>query len=309
MQASDLLRRNVSARLTMAEVAEAEQLSPASTLDVGSDIDTYLLRLESRMRQFKALAVQQQTVIEGLRRENAALKLERDGLVAARCASSAEIARLCLEAAESAERVAELEAAGPQGGGMVAGEEGDGKHVFVDAREPGSQGLLIETCEDSQLCAADVSDTERGWEGRAHWDDRELTDGSSVTYTAWQAVSPYNGDVLVEGPQRRLMHAMKTSAGLHPGCNPPPHSMPVITDGENLTAGNSRDAGIRNAKPSPSLGCEIGDRAEKSDVDFRHVMNATRGNGTPAGAVHAVYASSRSAAKYAYSVLRAKALR
>lgn len=274
----------------MAEIAEADDLSSATV-----NVDSYVERMEVRLREFKALSSRQQAVIVELRSENAALREERDGLQEARQASSAEIARLCRGAAESAERVAELEAAASAIGATCNPDEGDGKHVFIDAREPNSQKLLQATCEGSGRRTPIVSVDKRDCQGGHGLQKGDYAWSSSGGNTTLPVVCSCESTRTGQSESRLRRHAE-----LAADSNPKPGSLTAVVEKENSNAVNALDGST--SESSRPRGKEV-----TSHFNLKHVVRATTGKRTPVRSAQAVYASSRSAAKYAYSILRSTA--
>lgn len=285
----------------MAEVAEADGSSSAA-INVGADVDSYVGRMELRLRQFKALASRQQFVIEELRSQNAALREERNDLEAARRASSAEIARLCRGAAESAERVAELEAAALTGGAMGTPEEGNGKHVFVDAREPTLQALTQETCDISHTLKPDANVEEGDWDGWHGVNERNFAYCESAGNTAMRAMHSYGSTTQGQTERGVMQHAAAAAYSRSGPC-----SLTVVVDKENLDAVN----GLGILRSQSSRARETRNKGAKNDSTLKQVVRTAggmgaplrRGKGAPLRSAQAVYASSRSVAKYAYSIL------
>lgn len=272
----------------MEESADAD--SPSSAiLNVRTDVDSYVARMELRLRQFKALSSRQQAVIDELRAENAALREERDGLEEARRAGSAEIARLCRGAAESAERVAELEAAAAASGARADADEGDGKHVFVDVREPTFHGLSHETCEGSRAQKPGVSAEERDCQDCQGVYERRA--GHNAVSMLCRCANTPPGLSERRGPQ-----LTETEAGSRSG----PGSLTEIVDKENSSVVNA----LKDFSLQPSRTGETERKGAKDYLALRQVARTTRGRGTPVRGAQAVYASSRSVAKYAFSILR-----
>jgi hypothetical protein len=267
--------------------ARARPLSTATGAAI-DDADMFLSRMEEKMGMLKLIVRKQQAAIEELQADNTRLRTERDALAHAQHTSSTEIARLCKEAADSAERVAEL------GGGDIL-LNSKPKHVVMDARE-------ISSLASSTDSSAALSDGLKDEEQSSSCQEDTVTVLSSAKRSSEKRKQREPGS---PQPQGRTVHRGKAAETfvIRPGSD----SLSRVLDNENgdpqkiqLPRDTNRPFGS-NLALAPS-------GPAKSSATPGQLAPARMHVRSPAGTMYIVLDSSRTAAKYAYSYLKSKAL-
>jgi hypothetical protein len=261
------------------------------------DAGMFLTRMEEKMGVLKLIVRRQQAVIDDLQAANARLRAANEQLARAQHTSSTEIARLCKEAADSAERVAELERGGsapvPPGGPAP-------KHVVVSATAATSAPRVLGPASLSEENAPATSPQRRPLASRS----RRRPAGFAGGEESSERKSPRRGRIVQRG---RDGHAAGASTS---------GSLSGVLNKEN---GHPREipslAGLGARMPHPaasehSAATSHGSAGESSAASramrVASGRQSSRSGGLPAAAIHTIYDSSRAAARYACSLLRSR---